>query len=813
MIWRAFVSLVVSLTLLLGATGAARAEQDPSFRDGKYKDITLTHDVKVYRVSGGTSLSLGTWFTTQPPRSREWAQQLLALPAGNTAERYQEIVLKAGTRVRVGFAAKLDDRPGGGFQIRALDEDWATTRKIQWGAMHDTPTRTSGPYGGGPAARFADLDRRAASLGATRDAPWAGLRSVPDPRPGGVELIRPIPVPGSPGEVTYLQGVFTVGGAVFHPECSEEEIATVYGAVFHGPRSRIVIDCTRHPFCDYEGPVGDGAAHVGRLLMVTDMFLGALVEGVDTTGEGHAVLVTSTVPSYRSAYERRLGGYRDGNQKLVEYHRFYQAPSTHYMFSISPRARFHQKGEELVLDGPLLEIWRDCGHVLWDGTIRHGASCDERLEESAAARDIVDRFDAYADAHGPVADFRRFARLFGFLRWAKDSGAKLEMAPLERRWSAMGEVPPAGYLRIGAPPSSAAERAMAREMTRLEEQFLDTRVYPSITGAARRGYEERRARMAIVAERGPDAWSERAADAGGDARAVAVEAARWHEVRAGAFAPAVSADLPPALGFVATLARAARTAELQHAASQYRRHHAWREVADLYRGERYADVGEDFAAVHTILDTYRVGDVAELESPIFKGPDEAFVRDFVVAAVRDMNPLRAEGETRAALDEILDGLAAAARLARSDVGLRAARAMKAAVFDAAQDHFAFAAGGYSVREHFALAEHAGRSPNPLEAQVLVYSDALDRRQRTRSPLVSVLELVTTIDAADRIAEQTHADLSTRWRERSRALRDELCGPSGFVGASGEPRRGAAISDASWTEIVARTRRVCARAPG
>jgi hypothetical protein len=79
-------------------------------------------DIAMYRVWGGSSGQQSDWLTPAMPSSASEARESLSLPPGNTAEFISEVTVPAGTRFQLGTAAANFGQPGGGAQVRLLDE-------------------------------------------------------------------------------------------------------------------------------------------------------------------------------------------------------------------------------------------------------------------------------------------------------------------------------------------------------------------------------------------------------------------------------------------------------------------------------------------------------------------------------------------------------------------------------------------------------------------------------------------------------------------------------------------------------------------
>jgi len=83
---------------------------------------SVTKDTEtMYRVWGGDAQQQGAWLTPIKPTSAEQAKAQLALPTGNTAQYISEVKVPKGTRVQSGTAAANFNQPGGGQQVKLID--------------------------------------------------------------------------------------------------------------------------------------------------------------------------------------------------------------------------------------------------------------------------------------------------------------------------------------------------------------------------------------------------------------------------------------------------------------------------------------------------------------------------------------------------------------------------------------------------------------------------------------------------------------------------------------------------------------------
>jgi len=90
-----------------------------SFRGGKYTQVVYADAVRLYRVYGGRSSQLGSFWTTSPPTGALRSRIELALNPrwGNSASQIARIDVPAGTTMYEGFAAAQGPLVGGGKQV------------------------------------------------------------------------------------------------------------------------------------------------------------------------------------------------------------------------------------------------------------------------------------------------------------------------------------------------------------------------------------------------------------------------------------------------------------------------------------------------------------------------------------------------------------------------------------------------------------------------------------------------------------------------------------------------------------------------
>ena len=85
------------------------------------REVRLAETTTFYRVWGGEARQLGSWLSPDRPTSRLQVRTAMALPPQNTAEFWCEVVVPAGTLMRVGVAAPAFGHPGGGRQVQLLE--------------------------------------------------------------------------------------------------------------------------------------------------------------------------------------------------------------------------------------------------------------------------------------------------------------------------------------------------------------------------------------------------------------------------------------------------------------------------------------------------------------------------------------------------------------------------------------------------------------------------------------------------------------------------------------------------------------------
>ena len=85
------------------------------------QEVRLAETTTFYRVWGGEARQLGSWLSPDRPTSRLQVRTAMALPPQNTAEFWCEVVVPAGTLMRVGVAAPAFGHPGGGRQVQLLE--------------------------------------------------------------------------------------------------------------------------------------------------------------------------------------------------------------------------------------------------------------------------------------------------------------------------------------------------------------------------------------------------------------------------------------------------------------------------------------------------------------------------------------------------------------------------------------------------------------------------------------------------------------------------------------------------------------------
>lgn len=97
--------------------GPLPAQVANTFRGGSYSQVTLQSETTLYRVYGGTSGQMSTWWSRTRPAGPLQAQMDLALPAGNTAQSLVAIRVPQGTVIYEGAAASNFGHLGGGGQV------------------------------------------------------------------------------------------------------------------------------------------------------------------------------------------------------------------------------------------------------------------------------------------------------------------------------------------------------------------------------------------------------------------------------------------------------------------------------------------------------------------------------------------------------------------------------------------------------------------------------------------------------------------------------------------------------------------------
>ena len=89
---------------------------------GPIKSGPAPENLNLYRYFGGSSPMLGRFLTPNFYSSPESAIQNLALPQGATAENVCRVQVPEGTQIEYGRVAPNFNQPGGGFQIRLLED-------------------------------------------------------------------------------------------------------------------------------------------------------------------------------------------------------------------------------------------------------------------------------------------------------------------------------------------------------------------------------------------------------------------------------------------------------------------------------------------------------------------------------------------------------------------------------------------------------------------------------------------------------------------------------------------------------------------
>jgi hypothetical protein len=110
--------------------GPLPAEYASAFRGGVYDQITLESDTTLYRIYGGDSGKLSSWWSRTPPSGPMQTEMDLALPPGNTMRYVVEIKVPAGTTIYEGAAGPSSVLLGGGNQIFMFEAD--PTWIVKW---------------------------------------------------------------------------------------------------------------------------------------------------------------------------------------------------------------------------------------------------------------------------------------------------------------------------------------------------------------------------------------------------------------------------------------------------------------------------------------------------------------------------------------------------------------------------------------------------------------------------------------------------------------------------------------------------------
>ncbi len=103
--------------LWAAGAGPLPAEVAATFRSGAYTEVITTGEVTLYRVFGGESRQMGSFWTRTQPAGPLQSAMDLALPSGNAATSVVEITVPAGTRIFEGTAAPAFGQLGGGSQV------------------------------------------------------------------------------------------------------------------------------------------------------------------------------------------------------------------------------------------------------------------------------------------------------------------------------------------------------------------------------------------------------------------------------------------------------------------------------------------------------------------------------------------------------------------------------------------------------------------------------------------------------------------------------------------------------------------------
>jgi RHS repeat-associated protein len=75
-----------------------------------------------FRIWGGATGLVGTWFSPLEPESATVARSIFSLPPGNTAQWFTAVFIPAGTQIQFGTAAANFGELGGGVQIQVLGD-------------------------------------------------------------------------------------------------------------------------------------------------------------------------------------------------------------------------------------------------------------------------------------------------------------------------------------------------------------------------------------------------------------------------------------------------------------------------------------------------------------------------------------------------------------------------------------------------------------------------------------------------------------------------------------------------------------------
>jgi filamentous hemagglutinin len=90
-----------------------------TFRGASYREVTYDQATALYRVYGGKSGQLGSFWTATPPTGALRSRIDLALNPqwGNTASQVVRIDVPAGVKMYEGYAASQAGLVGGGTQV------------------------------------------------------------------------------------------------------------------------------------------------------------------------------------------------------------------------------------------------------------------------------------------------------------------------------------------------------------------------------------------------------------------------------------------------------------------------------------------------------------------------------------------------------------------------------------------------------------------------------------------------------------------------------------------------------------------------